>query len=49
MTKRRLSTQILVSQISILVVIITSILLRSLAGGFLVLLPLATAALSTSA
>jgi predicted RND superfamily exporter protein len=32
-------------QISILVVIITSILLRSLAGGFLVLLPLATAAL----
>ncbi len=32
-------------QISLLVVIITSILLRSLAGGFLVLLPLATAAL----
>jgi predicted RND superfamily exporter protein len=32
-------------QISILVVVITSILLRSLAGGFLVLLPLATAAL----
>ena len=32
-------------QISILVVIITSILLRSITGGFLVLLPLATAAL----
>jgi uncharacterized protein len=32
-------------QISILVVVITAILLRSLAGGFLVLLPLATAAL----
>ena len=32
-------------QISILVVVITSILLRSVAGGFLVLLPLATAAL----
>ena len=32
-------------QISILVVVITSILLRSLAGGLLVLLPLATAAL----
>jgi predicted RND superfamily exporter protein len=32
-------------QISILVVFITSILLRSLAGGFLVLLPLATSAL----
>jgi predicted RND superfamily exporter protein len=32
-------------QISILVVVITSVLLRSLAGGFLVLLPLATAAL----
>ncbi|HEY4183486.1 MAG TPA: MMPL family transporter [Polyangia bacterium] len=32
-------------QISLLVVIITSVLLRSLAGGFLVLLPLATAAL----
>ena len=32
-------------QISVLVVIITSILLRSLAGGLLVLLPLATAAL----
>jgi predicted RND superfamily exporter protein len=32
-------------QISLLVVVITSILLRSLAGGFLVLLPLATAAL----
>jgi len=32
-------------QISILVLVITSVLLRSLAGGFLVLLPLATAAL----
>jgi predicted RND superfamily exporter protein len=32
-------------QISVFVVVITSILLRSLAGGFLVLLPLATAAL----
>jgi predicted RND superfamily exporter protein len=32
-------------QISLLVVVITSILLRSLAGGLLVLLPLATAAL----
>ena len=32
-------------QISVLVVVITSILLRSLIGGFLVLLPLATAAL----
>ena len=32
-------------QISILVVVITSLLLRSLAGGFLVLLPLATSAL----
>jgi predicted RND superfamily exporter protein len=32
-------------QISILVVVITAILLRSLAGGFLVLLPLATSAL----
>jgi predicted RND superfamily exporter protein len=32
-------------QISILVLVITSILLRSVAGGFLVLLPLATAAL----
>ena len=32
-------------QISVFVVLITSILLRSLAGGFLVLLPLATAAL----
>jgi predicted RND superfamily exporter protein len=32
-------------QISVFVVVITSILLRSLAGGFLVLLPLATAAM----
>jgi predicted RND superfamily exporter protein len=32
-------------QISLLVLVITSVLLRSLAGGFLVLLPLATAAL----
>jgi len=32
-------------QIALLVVIITSVLLRSLTGGFLVLLPLATAAL----
>jgi predicted RND superfamily exporter protein len=32
-------------QISLLVLVITSLLLRSLAGGFLVLLPLATAAL----
>ena len=32
-------------QISLLVVVITALLLRSLAGGFLVLLPLATAAL----
>jgi predicted RND superfamily exporter protein len=32
-------------QISLFVVVITSLLLRSLAGGFLVLLPLATAAL----
>ena len=32
-------------QISALVVVITAVLLRSLAGGFLVLLPLATAAL----
>jgi uncharacterized protein len=33
------------AQISILVLLITSVLLRSIAGGFLVLLPLATAAL----
>ena len=32
-------------QISLLVLVITSLLLRSIAGGFLVLLPLATAAL----